>query len=746
MKKFLINAKVSTKLTIIAVAFIIPILILLQALVSQQNISIDFAQKEIYGDSYLRPLKKMLEFAPALKFANQTEQTSGQISDLTSKIDNQFTQLEGIDKELNEYINTTEKYEVLKSNWNKLKNQQNNLDLHDEFISGIRSLMSYAGDKSNLILDPDLDSYYIMDATLLKLPENMDLLYQILSYGSDIINRGELSADEKTILTVKTGLLHTNMDALYSGVNVAFDNNPAQNLKSSLSNQLEETKAKTNNFLDVINSRLLKGDSIAISSSEYEMLANEALNTNFALWENGITYLDKLLVARIDGFNSSKYFTLGGIILVLILTILLVIFISKRISSSIHLLATGTKNFTEGDSNINVQVDSMDELGLLAKIFNDMISKINESMQLVKSEKENVEKKIETAISDSERKNKYLAESVEIMLAGLNKFADGDLTIKLKVDDDDEIGKLFVGFNNAVDSINDLLYSLKSSINETVSASYLISQSTEEISSGMDEQSSQSAEVTSAVKQMVESIVLTAKNTLSATEKSKKAGSLAKDGGDVVKNTIEGMNKIAEVVKKSADTVLKLGKSSDEIGEIIQVINDIADQTNLLALNAAIEAARAGEQGRGFAVVADEVRKLAERTSKATKEIATMIRQIQTDTHGAVESMKSGTLEVERGIELVNEAGYTLKEIIKGAEEVVYVVGQVATVTEEQSSAAEQIDNNMQSINNVINENTSGLQQIARSAKDLTSLTNNLEKLIAHFKIELHGEKSYKLN
>ncbi len=751
MKRFIINAKVSTKLTIIAIAFIIPILILLQALISQQNISINFAEKELYGDSYLSPLKKMLEFAPNLKYVNQKQivtgqNLSGKISEISSQIDNQFVALNEIDGELNEFINTTEKFTTLKTLWEKLKNQQNDLNLHDEFIAGIRGLMSYAGDKSNLILDPDLDSYYIMDATLIKLPENMDLTYQILSYGFDIVDKGYITADEKTVLTVKTGLLRTNMNALYSGINVAFENNPAENLRPSLSSQLEDTKTKTVNFLDMIESKILKGDTIFISTEEYETAANYALNANFVLWESSISDLNNLLNSRIDGFTENKYLTLGGILLVLIITIFLVIFISKKISSSIDLLAKSTKRFSEGDSDVRVKINSTDELGLLASIFNDMIIKVNSSMDMVKEEKESVEQKIRIAISESEAKNKYLGASVDTMLEEMTKFANGDLTVKLDVLHDDEIGKLFGGFNNAVNSINELLLSLKESINETANASLLISQSTEEISAGMHEQSSQSSEVTSAVRQMAESIVITSKNTLSATEKSKNAGNLAIDGGAVVKNTIAGMNKIADVVKKSSITVEKLGKSSDAIGEIVQVINDIADQTNLLALNAAIEAARAGEQGRGFAVVADEVRKLAERTSKATKEIAAMIKQIQTDTHGAVDSMKAGTEEVSNGIALVNEAGNTLKKIIIGAEEVVEVVAQVASVTEEQSSAAEEIDINMQGINQVMNENSEGIMQIAKSAEELTLMTDNLKGLISRFTIASVEKNRYSLN
>ncbi len=325
----------------------------------------------------------------------------------------------------------------------------------------------------------------------------------------------------------------------------------------------------------------------------------------------------------------------------------------------------------------------------------------------------------------------------------LSVMAKGDLTIRVKGEYKGDHQLIKKSINTLGDSLGKLITEVNEAVGATASSSTEISSSTEEMAAGAEEQSQQSTEIAGAVEQMTKTILETTKNANLASDSAKDAGNVAKSGGKVVEETIEGMNKIAEVVRKSAATVQALGKSSDQIGEIVQVIDDIADQTNLLALNAAIEAARAGEQGRGFAVVADEVRKLAERTTKATKEIAAMIKQIQKDTGGAVNSMNEGTEEVEKGIELADKAGKSLKEIIEGSNKVVDIASQVAAASEEQSSAAEQISKNIESITSVTNQSAAGVQQVARAAEDLNRLTDNLQKLINRFKVSGNERTGY---
>ncbi|MDH3939211.1 MAG: methyl-accepting chemotaxis protein [candidate division Zixibacteria bacterium] len=286
-----------------------------------------------------------------------------------------------------------------------------------------------------------------------------------------------------------------------------------------------------------------------------------------------------------------------------------------------------------------------------------------------------------------------------------------------------------------LENLNSMVLQLTDNARELGSAATEIASTSEEMSRGSTDQAQQVAQVSTAIEQMSATIVESSRNAGEATEASRGASDTATSGGQLVNETIQGMQKISDVVRESSESIGRLAKSADQIGEIVGVIDDIADQTNLLALNAAIEAARAGEQGRGFAVVADEVRKLAERTGKATGEITDMIKGIQTETEEAVQSMETGVTEVDKGRELADNAGNSLTEIVNMSQRVMDMIQQIATATDEQSTAAEEISKNVENVASVTKETATGAEQAAAAAEQMNKNAEGLQQIVAQFKV-----------
>jgi len=391
------------------------------------------------------------------------------------------------------------------------------------------------------------------------------------------------------------------------------------------------------------------------------------------------------------------------------------LFITYRIIRPVKDLMIVAEALGRGDLTRKANVRTGDELGQLGDTLNQTIDRLQGLIQ-----------------TESDRDK--MQHQVMDLLSVVSSAAEGDLTVKAEVTAD-ALGSVADAFNLMITGLMSLVTQAHNVALEIQRSTTDILHSSDRMKQGAVQQTNQIKSASDAVNTMSNTTQRMAKNADAATQTSLKATQAAVKGGASVAETIKGMQRIRAAVQTTGKKIKGLGERSLEIGAIIEVINEIATQTNLLALNAAIEAARAGEQGRGFAVVADEVRKLAERAARATKDITGLIKGIQVETSEAVTVMEEGTREVEEGTKLADQAGAALREIEQIVKQTAMLMTDITKAADDQVEVTAQVVHSMDTISKLTQETTHGVQDTVSTIGKLADLSTRLTSAIGRFKL-----------
>ncbi|MDT8385561.1 MAG: methyl-accepting chemotaxis protein [Gammaproteobacteria bacterium] len=655
------------KFGLIFIVVLIPLVALNTMLVSYLGEEIELLEHEQQGLSYITVVRLPIETIQEHRGMSSAYLAGDQsfrdrITQKGADTDRHLAELQSIDKELGSALATGGKLQAIMQQWQDIKSNAlqlsvaDNVKAHNALLDSLIGLIGAVADSSEITLDPFLDSYYLGDALVNRLPKLTENMGQARAIGSQAAAAGKLTPEAFTRLAVLAeNIKNFNVD-LQKGLNAAIDFNPE--LGKLLQQQVRDNNTAIDRMEAMLRNDLLDMGATNISSSTVFDTATQAISRSYALFDAIVPVLDAIFVERIDKDIAQE--------------------ISAILIALVMMLA-------------------------IAYLFAGLYLSVNDSVQCMRKATE--------------------------------RLAEGDLTARVELNSRDEMGDIASSFNAMAKGFADAVQGIMASSAQLASAAEEMSAVTMQTSQGIQNQQSQTDQLATAMNEMAATVQEVARHAMDAASAATAANDQSANGRQVVNNAINTIDSLAEAIGRAAEAIERVETDSDRIGTVLDVIRGIAEQTNLLALNAAIEAARAGEQGRGFAVVADEVRTLASRTQESTQEIQKMIESLQAGSKEAVMLMEQSREQTKTGVEQTAKAGDALAAIADEVGRINDMNTQIASAAEEQSAVAEEINHNVVAINRVGDESAQGAEQTARASEDLASLASDLQQMMLRFKI-----------
>ncbi|MCX4186670.1 methyl-accepting chemotaxis protein [Methylophaga sp. OBS4] len=655
------------KMAVIAAIFLFPLTITFVILASNLNSGINASILEQKGLKYIdtvRPLYQKLAQHRGLVNTYHSGKTSLQadIINTRKEISAQIRAIDTINAEMGTELNIDALWNGIKNSWVQIEPSsfsspaEKVFQEHTILIAKIYNLFELISNRSGLILDPALDTSFIIEALVYRLPKVTENLGQMRGLASGLASQRQISQDEKTQLITFFSNILSDSESADKALNRASHENPE--LESVLDTFLENRIAAFNKFINIINEQFLMSDFISVNSKDVFESGTQAIAANYKLYDALVPVLDTLLQERIDRLKSER--------------IMLILIIIAALSISIYLFIGFYR------STIDV---------------------------------------------------------IQNLVQATDQIANGDLTIEVQSSTQDESSQIVDALNKMTKHLNGMVNQLRDNASLLATASEELSSTTSQAKTNSLEQQNQSEQITTAMNEMSSTVKEIAKNAEMLAAEVKNATNDSLSSQTVIDDTIRSINKLADGVGNAVIAMQELTQSSQEIGSVLTVIKGVAEQTNLLALNAAIEAARAGEHGRGFAVVADEVRVLATRTQDSAIQIEAMIENLQQHTKQAADVMlaeKENAQNVSQGTE---SATQSMHNIVESMTQISDMSTHVASAAEEQGLVSEEINRNVTHVYDLSSENLMGTEQIALASNELAKLASEMESIVQRFKV-----------